>query len=82
MITVSPLIEIRYKRSVSAELDVAIEKVNTDKTVIECFVLNDSDFYALMKELAAKPDAPSTLYDKLSNSYKLKYKDIPVIKKG
>jgi len=35
-----------------------------------------------MKELAAKPDAPSTLYDKLSNSYKLKYKDIPVIKKG
>ncbi len=79
---ISATIEVRYKRSVSGELDEAIEKSKLDKVEIECFMLNDSDYYSLMKEVASQPDAPSTLYDKLSNSYVLKYKDIPILKKG
>jgi hypothetical protein len=44
-------IEVKYKRSVSGELDAAIEQAKVDKVEIESFVLNDSDFYLLMKEL-------------------------------
>jgi hypothetical protein len=70
-------IEVRYKRTISAELDAAIEKAKADKTEIESFVLTDSDFYAVAKEIGGV-----TLYDKMSNSFNLKYKDIPIKKKG
>ena len=70
-------IEVRYKRTISAELDAAIDKAKAEKTEIECFVLNDSDFYAVAKEIGG-----ASSYDKMSNSFNLKYKDIPVKKKG
>jgi hypothetical protein len=76
MSVIAASIEVRYKRSISAELDTAIEKAKTDKVEIECFVLNDSDFYSIIKEIGG-----SLSYDKMSNSYNIKYKDIPVFKK-
>jgi hypothetical protein len=76
MIVAAPTIEVRYKRSVLAELDDAIKKAEADKIEIECFILNDSDFYSIAKEIGG-----TATYDKMSNSFNLKYKEIPIRKK-
>jgi hypothetical protein len=70
-------IEVKYKRDVLVELDAAIEKAKTDKQVIDRFTVDDSDFYSIMKAIGG-----TAVYDKMSNSYNLKYKDIPIVKKG
>jgi hypothetical protein len=70
-------VEVRYKRMISAELDAAIDKAKADKSEIECFVLDDSDFYSIAKEIGG-----TASYDKMSNSFNLKYKEIPIRKKG
>jgi hypothetical protein len=73
---------VRYKRSVIDEFEAAIAQPELDKKQIECFVLNDSDFYKAIKELGASAGMSAASYDKMSNSYNLKYKDIPILKKG